>query len=165
MDTLLYAVPVGVGATAAIDAWAWIRQRWLGIKPLDYGLVGRWIAYLPKGRLVHSPIAASAPVKGERWIGWISHYAIGIAFAGVLLALWGSDWVSRPSLGPALAVGIASVAAPFLVMQPGMGMGVAARRAARPNAARIQALITHAIFGLGLYAAGIATASFIDLTR
>jgi hypothetical protein len=36
-----------------------------------------------------------------------------------------------------------------------MGAGIAARRAPRPNAARLQSLITHTIFGLGLYAAGL----------
>ena len=55
---------------------------------------------------------------------------------------------------PPLAVGIGSVAAPFLVMQPGMGAGIAARRTPRPGAARFQSLVTHAIFGLGLYATG-----------
>jgi len=53
--------------------------------------------------------------------------------------------------GPALAVGIGTVAAPFFLMQPGMGAGIAASRTPRPNAARLQSLLTHAVFGLGLY--------------
>jgi hypothetical protein len=40
-------------------------------------------------------------------------------------------------------------------MQPGMGAGIAASRAPRPNAARLQSLVTHTIFGLGLYVAGL----------
>ncbi|MBK6454194.1 MAG: DUF2938 family protein, partial [Proteobacteria bacterium] len=91
---------------------------------------------------------------GERVIGWVAHYVIGVAFAGLLLAVWGLAWVRHPTIGPALLVGIGTVAAPFLVMQPGMGVGVAASRTPRPAAARRQSLITHAIFGLGLYAAG-----------
>ena len=57
-------------------------------------------------------------------------------------------------IGPALLVGIGTVVAPFLLMQPGMGAGVAASRTPRPAAARVQSLVTHAIFGLGLYASG-----------
>jgi hypothetical protein len=38
-------------------------------------------------------------------------------------------------------------------MQPGMGAGIAARRTPRPGAARLQSLVTHAVFGFGLYAA------------
>ena len=39
-------------------------------------------------------------------------------------------------------------------MQPGMGAGIAASRTPRPAAARLHSLVTHAIFGIGLYAAG-----------
>ncbi|MEZ0237260.1 MAG: DUF2938 family protein [Methylophilaceae bacterium] len=38
-----------------------------------------------------------------------------------------------------------------------MGAGIAASRTPRPNAARIQSLITHGVFGLGLYIAGWLT--------
>jgi hypothetical protein len=53
-----------------------------------------------------------------------------------------------------LLVGIGTVAAPFLLMQPGMGAGMAASRTPAPNAARLQSLLTHAVFGLGLYLGG-----------
>ena len=66
--------------------------------------------------------------------------------------IWGLAWIQRPTIGPALIVGIGTVAAPFLLMQPGMGAGIAASRTPRPAAARIQSLVTHAVFGLGLYA-------------
>ena len=134
-----------------MDAWGIARTRLFGSPPANYGLVGRWLAYLPRGRFRHDPIAKSPPVRGELAIGWIAHYATGIAFAGVLLALWGAEWARQPSLAPALIVGIGSVAAPFLVMQPGMGAGIAASRTPRPNAARLQSLVTHAVFGLGLF--------------
>jgi hypothetical protein len=156
LDYLMHALLIGSGATAVIDIWAVARKRLLGIPSLDYALVGRWLAYLPRGRFRHDPITATPPVKGERLIGWVAHYLIGIAFAAVLLALWGLDWARHPTLGPALIVGIGSVAAPFFVMQPGMGAGIAASRTPRPGAARINGLITHTIFGLGLYAAGWA---------
>jgi hypothetical protein len=55
-----------------------------------------------RGRFRHERIAASPSVKGERLIGWIAHYPTGIAFAGVLLGIWGLAWVRRPTIGPAL---------------------------------------------------------------
>lgn len=156
MDYLVCTLLIGAGATAVTDLWAVARKHLLGIRPPDYGLVGRWLARLTCGRFRHDSIAASLPVQGERLIGWTAHYLIGIAFAAMLLGIWGPAWVQHPTIGPALVVGIGTVAAPFLVMQPGMGVGIAASRAPRPAAARLQSLLTHAIFGLGLYAAGWA---------
>ena len=154
MDSLVGALLVGGGATALTDLWAVARRRLLGIAPPDYGLVGRWLAHMARGRFRHDSIAAAQPVRGERLVGWLAHYAIGISFAALLLVIWGMDWIRQPTLGPALAVGIGTVTAPFFVMQPGVGAGIAASRTPRPAAARIHSLVTHTIFGVGLYAAG-----------
>ena len=157
MDYLGCTLLIGLGATAVMDIWGIARKRLLGTAPMNYGLVGRWVAYLARGRFQHDRIAASPAVRRERLIGWIAHYLIGIAFAAMLLAIWGLDWARHPTIGPALIVGIGSVAAPFLVLQPGMGAGIAASRTPRPSAARLQSLVTHAIFGLGVYGAGWVT--------
>lgn len=155
MDTLVYTLLTGAGATAAMDLWTIARRRLLGIPLPDYGLVGRWLAHMARGRFRHERIAASPPVAGERPLGWTAHYLIGIGFATILLIVWGSEWARQPAPGPALIVGVGSVAAPFLIMQPGMGAGIAARRTPDPAAARIQSLVTHTVFGIGLYAAGL----------
>jgi hypothetical protein len=158
MDYLLCALLIGAGATAVMDMGAIVRKWLLGIPPLDYGLVGRWLAWLARGRFRHDRIAASAPVRAERLIGWTAHYLIGIVFAAALLAIWGLAWARHPTIGPALIIGVGSVAAPFLVLQPGMGAGFAASRTPRPAVARLQSLVTHGIFGLGLYATAWAYA-------
>jgi hypothetical protein len=160
MDYLVCALLAGIGATAVMDLWTVARKRLLGVPFPDYGLVGRWLAYMPRGRFRHDPIAASPPVAGERLIGWTAHYLVGIAFAAMLPVIWGLEWCRHPTIGPALIVGIVSVAAPFLLMQPGMGAGIAASRASRPAAARLQSLVTHGIFGLGLYAAAWLASSY-----
>jgi hypothetical protein len=157
VDYLACALLIGAGATAVMDIWSVARKRLLGIPALDYGLVGRWFAYMVRRRFRHDRIAASSPVRGERLVGWTAHYLIGITFAALLLAIWGLDWARHPTIAPALIVGIGSVVAPFLLMQPGMGAGIAASRTPRPGAARLQSLITHAVFGFGLYAAGLVT--------
>jgi hypothetical protein len=152
------AVTIGAGATALLDLWSLARTWLTGAAAPDYGLVGRWIAHMPRGRFVHAAIAKSAPVTGERALGWVTHYATGLAFAGVLLLLW-PDFAREPTPLPALIVGVGSVAAPFLLMQPGMGAGLFARRTPNPRAARRRSLATHAIFALGLYAAGWAASA------
>jgi hypothetical protein len=155
MDYAGSALFIGAGATLTTDLWAIARGRLFGVPAPDWGLVGRWLGHMARGRFRHERIATAEPVRGERVIGWTAHYLIGIAFAGGLLAICGLAWARQPTLAPALAFGIATVAAPFLLMQPGMGAGIAASRTPRPNSARLQSLVTHAVFGLGLYAAGL----------
>lgn len=152
IECSLYALLIGSGATASMDIWTLARQRIFGIAALDYGLLGRWIAHLFRGRLRHERIAAATPARGERLIGWAAHYSIGIFFAGLVLAIWGLDWALDPSIAPALIVGIGTVVAPFFILLPAMGAGIAASRAPRPNIARLHSIVTHAVFGLGLYA-------------
>ena len=160
MNLLTITIFIGLFATAVTDLWAIVRTRLLGIPLPDFGLVGRWIAHFSRGRFRHERIAAAAPIPGERLIGWTAHYLIGISFAALVPALWGAKWLEQPTLAPALLVGIATVAAPFLLMQPGMGAGFAASRTQRPAVARFHSVITHTIFGLGLYAAASITRRF-----
>jgi hypothetical protein len=150
-DFPLRAAVIGTSATATIDAWAFARARLTGAASLDYALVGRWLAYCVHLRFHHDAIARSPPVRGERALGWAFHYATGIVFAAVLLAIGGGEWARHPSFGLALMVGVASAAAPLFVMQPGMGLGIAASRTPNPRAARMRTLVTHAVFGVGLY--------------
>lgn len=158
MNALTSTLFIGAAATLAVDLWSVARRRLLDVPPPDYGMVGRWLAHMVlSGRFRHDRIAAARPVRAERLVGWTAHYAIGIAFAALLPLVWGPEWLRHPTLVPALLVGVGTVAAPFLLMQPGMGAGVAASRSPRPAAARLQSLATHTIFGLGLYAAALVT--------
>ena len=154
-------VAVGVGATLVVDAWALVRRGLLGQALPNWALVGRWFVNAARGRIHHHAIAAAKPVGGESAIGWVSHYLIGIAFAALLPVVGGASWFSAPTPLPALALGVGTVAAPFLILQPGMGAGIAGSRTPRPTATRLQSLITHAVFGLGLY----STALVLSATR
>lgn len=149
------AVLVGVGATLVMDAWAFLQKRVFGIASLDYRLVGRWIGYFPKGTFAHDAIGKAAPLPGEVLLGWGAHYAIGVLFAVILVAVWGPEWLHRPTLAPALTVGVGSIVAPFFLMQPALGIGVAASRTPKPWVARFRSLIAHTSFGIGLYVSGV----------
>jgi hypothetical protein len=149
MNTLCGTLLIGVGATALTDLWSIVRKSLLGLPAPDYGLVGRWIGHMPRGRFRHPAIAGAAPVRGERMLGWTTHYLIGIAYAALLVAVAGRNWLQQPTLAPAMLVGIGTVVAPFLLMQPAMGAGIAARRTPHPAKARFHSLLMHALFGLG----------------
>ncbi|QGX40768.1 DUF2938 domain-containing protein [Permianibacter aggregans] len=155
METLISIVLIGAGATIVTDIWSIIRQRLFSVPPPNFGFVGRWMAYCIRGHFHHDAIAKAAPIKGELFIGWFAHYVIGIAFAAMLVAIWGVEWIRQPTLAPALLVSVATVSAPFLIMQPCMGAGIAASRLPNPGVARLHSLITHAVFGVGLFVAAL----------
>jgi hypothetical protein len=148
---VLCAAFVGVGATLMMDLWAALMKRFFEVPSLNYAMVGRWIGHFRRGRFVHDNIATAPPVRGERTIGWVAHYAIGVVFAALLLAIWGLDWARHPNLLPALIVGLLTVAAPFFIMQPSMGSGFAASKTPKPNVARARSIGAHMAFGVGLY--------------
>jgi hypothetical protein len=146
---------IGVGATALMDLWLLVLKR-LRIPTLDFALVGRWVGHLARGRWSHPAIANAPRVRGEVALGWITHYASGVAFAGLLVLLAGMEWTRHPSLAPALLVGIGTVLVPLFVMQPAMGAGFASSKTPTPWRNRGRSVLTHAIFGAGLYIAALA---------
>ncbi len=151
VDTLLRAAALGAGASALMDLWNLALRRVAGVKSLDYGLLGRWILHMPSGTFAHDHIGQAAPRRGERVVGWTAHYAIGVAFAVGFVAIVSSAWLARPTLVPALGFGVVTVVFPYFVMQPALGLGVAAAKTPRPAPARLKSLGTHTVFGLGLW--------------
>jgi hypothetical protein len=139
-----------------MDAWALFARRAFDIQGLDYALLGRWIGHFPRRRFVHERIASAEPIRGERPLGWLAHYSIGIAFAFLLLAIWGLGWARSPTIWPALLIGLGTIVAPWFVLQPGMGAGIAASRTPNPRAARLRNLATHTVYGIGLYGSALA---------
>ena len=155
MEFLIRGVLIGAGATGCMDVWAQVLRRGFGVRSLDFGLLGRWVGHIPRGRLVHPSISKAEPIRGERALGWVTHYAIGCSFAFLLLAIWGSEWARSPTIAPAMIVGLATLPAPLFVLQPCMGLGIAASRTPRPGAARLKSLVTHVVYGVGLYGSGV----------
>jgi hypothetical protein len=145
------AIAIGVGATLAMDLWNLFLKRAFSMPSLDYCLLGRWVRHMPGGTFRHANIAAAPQKPLECTVGWIAHYTIGVVFALVFVAFTSGDWLARPTVLPALLYGIATVVFPFFIMQPSLGLGIAASRTPNPTLARLKSLVTHMVFGVGLY--------------
>ena len=141
---------IGIGATVVMDVWLTFLKR-MGVQTLDFSFIGRWVGHLFLGSIVHVSIKKAQPIPGELMLGWFTHYAIGIAFAGLLVGICGIGWASTPSLLPALLVGMGTVVASLFVMQPAMGSGFAASKTPTPLKNCIRSVVNHTVFGLGLY--------------
>lgn len=152
------AVFIGIGATVVMDLWALLLKRGFGVQGLDYAWVGRWIGHMARGRFAHAHIGKAEPVAGERTLGWVVHYATGIAFAAALIGIFGLSFTREPTPLPALIVGLATIVFPFFVMQPAFGIGIAAAKVPNPITARLRSLMTHLSFAVGLYLSALVWA-------
>lgn len=155
------AAAVGVGATAFLDLWAALLKLAFHAHPANYCLVGRWLCHMPGGTFRHPDIATSPQKRGECAVGWSAHYVIGAAFAVGLVLIESPEWLRQPTLLPALLFGVATLVAPFLILQPGLGLGIAASKTPNPSQARLRSLMMHAMFGVGLYVAAMILRPFI----
>ncbi|HEU0244023.1 MAG TPA: DUF2938 domain-containing protein [Candidatus Limnocylindrales bacterium] len=161
VEILVRGTAMGVAAAALMDLWGLLLRRGFGIPTLDYALLGRWLGHMTRGRLRHQRIATAEPIPAERPLGYLAHYGIGVAFAVLLLLLVGLDWARSPTIWPALAIGIGTIAAPWLVMQPGMGAGIAGSKTPNPGATRLRNLATHAVYGIGLFLSAAVLSSIL----
>lgn len=164
LEFVLRTISIGAGATLVMDLWAALLRQF-GIPSLNFAFLGRWIGHLPDGQLIHENIARAAPVRGELLLGWSAHYAIGIGFAALLVSTFGLRWARSPSLLPALLIGIVTVVAPLLILQPALGAGIASTNTPRPLFNALKSVATHVVFGAGLYLAALASAVVIPRGR
>lgn len=163
-EFLVRSLLVGAGATLTMDIWGATLKR-IGIPSLNFAFLGRWLGHLSRGRFIHESIAGTAPVRGELWIGWCAHYSIGITFAALLLTLFGLQWGRCPTLAPALFVGVATVVAPWFVLQPGLGAGIASRKTKAPMFNALKSLVSHTVFGFGLFLSAHASALLVPVVH
>jgi hypothetical protein len=160
-EDFIRAAAIGIAATAVMDLWLLLLQS-LNVPTLNFALLGRWVGHMLRGRWAHDGMPKAAPVQGELALGWAVHYATGIGFALLLAYAAGPQWLQTPTVAPALALGMVTVAVPQLVMQPAMGAGIASSRTKTPVLNCVKSLANHTVFGLGLYVAAFAASTFFS---
>lgn len=159
MNHLLKIIVIGIGSTFIVDIWIWVLGL-LKIKSLDYRFVGRWIGNFPKGKFYHNNIMNAERVNGELFIGWTAHYLIGISFSFLPFMFYGKEWLENPGLITAVLFGIITLAAPFFIMQPALGFGIASSNLPEPKLRIFKSFLTHLIYGLGLYVTALLVSKF-----
>lgn len=156
---------VGMAATLCLDLWNLALKRIFGVQSLNFCLLGRWVCHMPAGRVWHQNIANAERKTAECVVGWLTHYAIGFALTGAFIGLVSTSWLERPQILPALLFGIATVALPLFILQPALGMGIASSKTQNPTRARLKSLMTHSVFGVGLWLCALAHNSLLTPYR
>lgn len=144
-------VVVGFGATVLMDIWAVLLWKVFGQARPNWAPVGRWVRHLANGKVFHDNIGEAQPARHEQALGWIFHYAVGIAYGFLPVLFFGAQWLDTPRFIPAWIIGMVTIGAGWFLLQPGLGLGVAASKTPAPGKVRLLNILAHTVFAAGLY--------------
>lgn len=136
------------GATAA-DIGRAIYQWITGFPPVNWSITGRWFLMVLQGQPYVPDIGTAPSLPHELIAGHVAYYTISVVFAGIYLTLL-KLMRREPTLWNGLIFGWVTLAFPFLLQMPLMGMGVLASATATPGLIIGRTLVHHSSFGLGL---------------
>ncbi|MUH72244.1 DUF2938 domain-containing protein [Psychrosphaera haliotis] len=142
---------IGIGGTIVLDIYAGLLAKFFKLPATNWLLVGRWIGHMKSGQFCQPALAKADKIPGELAIGWVVHYLIGIAYGLILMVSVNTEWIETPNLLPTLLVSWLGIAAPFFIMMPGMGAGLAGAKTPNPTITRIRSFAGHTVFGLGMF--------------
>lgn len=144
---------IGIGGTIAMDLWALLLNRIAGEGLPNWALVGRCFKQLSAGQVLHEDIAEAESYAHEIRLGWAIHYAVGIIYGMIFTLFMGEMWLSSPTFIPAWIFGIVTVGAGWFLLQPLLGLGMAASKTDNPFRVRAMNLAARTVFALGIWAA------------
>ncbi|KQV24429.1 hypothetical protein ASC97_26375 [Rhizobium sp. Root1203] len=154
-DIFWRSVVIGIGATVLMDIWAIVLAQATGGSLPNWAPVGRWFWHLGNGKVFHDDIGKAASYEHELALGWIGHYVVGILYGILLVLIAGPGWLAEPTFLPAWIWAIVTVGAGWFLLQPGLGIGWAASKTPNPAKVRFLNLVSHTVFGFGLYATAL----------
>lgn len=157
MDLLITGAAVGILGTVSMDVLNHFFSRTGTISKIDIGMIGRMSGGWFRGRFRYRNPDEMEPVSHEKVLGYLTHYAIGVALA--LMYVVGRAFVvaGPPSPIGALVYGIATTVASLFFVYPAMGFGPCGLRSPERMKAPFSSFANHLFFGLGM-AAGVALA-------
>ena len=144
------------GATAA-DAGRTVYQAVIGFPAVNWSVTGRWFLMVLQGQPFVADMGAAPSLPNELLAGHAAYYTISVVFAGFYLLLLKS-MRREPNLWNGLLFGWVTMAFPFFVQMPLMGMGMLASDTATPGLIIGRTLVHHSCFGLGLAIGAMVTA-------
>jgi hypothetical protein len=144
-------VVIGVVATVIMDVLSAVSFKFRLIAPLSPNVIGRWFAFVARGRLVHRDISQTAAINHERAIAVPVHYAIGVTLALIYLFVCASRGLAPRNPITALIFALSTNAFPWLVMFPSMGFGWFGSHGPPGTKLFLSSLVSHVFYGVGLW--------------
>jgi hypothetical protein len=159
MNSSLKTALVGIGATAIVDGFTFVLSLFTH-KGHGIVYIGRWVAYIFKGKLFHNTIIETPPSANEMLIGWLTHYTVGILFAFSLIAIFGKRWLVKPNFMAAMIIGNVTLFFPICVLQPALGFGIAFSKLSQAPFLLIKIILIHVVYAIGLYCVAMVVKHF-----
>lgn len=154
-DVIVFCLATGILSTVALDIWVTLVQKLTGLPATNWGMVGRWFSGIPRGQWVLRD-GSSAPSAGEKALGWVFHYLIGIGYSVLIVLLWGTGFVHTPTVIPVAIVGvIVSTLAGLMILMPGLGAGFMGSKLPNQGVTFVYVVVAHVVYALALYGAAI----------
>ena len=156
---LTFITVVGVGSTIALDLWGILTAQIGWMPGTHWPSVGRWLVGLATGKLIFDGSETRPFTAFESALGWIFHYAVGLFYAAMFPIFWGVGFIEAPVPFPFILIGvIISTLAGLMILMPGMGGGVFARRVPNTAGMIIYVIIAHIVFAIAQYLLALAVA-------
>lgn len=157
MDNIvMFCLFVGIGSTIVLDVWVIIVEKLTAIPPTNWGMVGRWIKGFPTGQFIVDSNNTNPPTNLEKTFGWGFHYIIGIAYAALIILIYGTGFISTPTLLPTIVIGLVlSTFAGLAILMPGLGGGFFGRLLPNKMITYLYLIIAHAVFAFSQYGLAI----------
>ena len=156
LPLLLRILITGLAAATAADLGRTIYQWVTGFPTVNWSVTGRWFLMVLQGQPYVPNIGAAPALPNELLAGHAAYYTISVIFAAAYLLLL-KMMKREPTLLSGLLFGWVTMAFPFLVQMPLMGMGVMASATATPALIIGRTLVHHSSFGLGLAIGAMVT--------
>lgn len=151
-DIISFILIVGIGSTLALDIWGILSARIGWLPGTHWPSVGRWIIGMSSGHWIFDGENKAPNTLTEAITGWGFHYIIGIAYAASFPLFWGTGFISAPTVFPFILIGvIISSLAGLIILMPGMGGGIFARKTPSPANVMWYVLVSHIIFAAAEY--------------
>lgn len=153
MELLVWAFLGGIIGAALMDITETYAAK-IGITSgVNIALVGRWFAYLLRGKFTHSNILDTQPLPQEVRMGWAFHILIGGGGVALLYPLFfqvtGLAFPNCHLLGGVL-FGVATSLLPWFILLPSFGWGFFGRNGPKGSNALLASTLSHIPYGLGV---------------
>ena len=150
MSIFLTGVLVGVLGTLVMDVLNLLFSRTGLIHKIDVGSIGRMSAGWARGRFFFNHPSEMPDADRAVMLGYITHYAIGVALAYLYFIGWEMLVGGEPSTVWAIVYGVATTVVSYFYVFPSRGLGLCGWKSPDGIKSPLSSLFNHLFFGLGM---------------